>query len=174
MLAEQTSSRVGTVPGDIAPRPGVALCQAHFDGIPTDDHDDRNLGGGTHGRHCVPRDEGDDQIDLLCNEVACGRVCSARVSRHKPTFKYEFAPFNPAMLPEALDEWCHVNRHIYRRQDADSVDPARPLRLCRERRKKAESEHDREPDPPQWAPRVGMAGGSLADLNYGRFAVPLP
>jgi len=33
-------------------------------------------------------------------------------------------------------------------------------------RDETESEHDREPNPPHGAPRLGMAGGSLADGGW--------
>src|SRR5262249_47198573 len=49
-------------------------------------------------------------------------------------------------------------------EETDLVHLYRLLRLASERRKnEADSEQDREPDPPHRAPQVGIAGGSLAE-----------
>src|SRR5262249_25747938 len=82
----------------------------------------------------------------------------------------QLAKFPPERVDTRIPE-----RTSLRQKDPNSVHLPRVmlLRLARDRgENETDRQNDREPDP--HAHLLGMAPGSLTDLNYGRLAAPLP
>ena len=123
------------------------------DGI-AGDEDDWNTRRRSLGRSRCSESVGSEHIDRESDEFGGQLRITGGVAARVPLLDDKIATFGPAEFLESLPKRTQGEGFGIGKQPPDG-DFTSLLRPISQRRENRESENDREPDPPQWAPRLG-------------------